>query len=86
MVNPQDLKALAFHAVNGDIGHGREQKLSGSILASEAATEGRLFQGLNSFVQLTHGRLTVVGMAVFEVVADVLKVCCGGGGPADTHL
>jgi hypothetical protein len=29
--------------------------------------------------------MTVVGIAVFEVIADVLKIC-GGGRPTDAHL
>jgi hypothetical protein len=52
---------------------------------SETAALGRLFQGTDSLVPLAHGRLAVVGMALFEIIADVLKVSSGGRRPADTH-
>jgi len=40
VVNSQDLDALLFHPVDGDIGQGRKQKLSGFCFASNTATVG----------------------------------------------
>lgn len=51
VVNPQDFYTLLLHAVHSDIGRGREQKLSGSILTPEAALVREFFQRLNSLVQ-----------------------------------
>jgi hypothetical protein len=66
VVNPQDLDALFFNAINRDVGSGRESQLSGSVLASETAALGQLFEGTDSLLQLAHGRLAVMGMALFR--------------------
>ena len=64
VVNPQDFDALFFNAINRDLGSGRESQLSGSVLAYETAALGQLFEGTDSLVQLAHGRLAVMGMAL----------------------
>ena len=48
VMNPQDFDALLLHAIDGDIGQGRERKLSGSFLPADTATMRPLFQGLDS--------------------------------------
>jgi hypothetical protein len=86
VVDAQYLDALLLQAINGDVGERREQEFSSSTLAPQAATERRFFQGTDGVIQLAHGRLPALGMAVFEVIADVGKVRCSGGRPADAHL
>ena len=72
VINPQDFDALLLHTVNGDIGEGRKQDFSGGFLASGAATVRPLFQGTDGLVQFAYGRLLIVGMVFFEVIADAL--------------
>jgi hypothetical protein len=72
VIDPQDFDALLLHPINSDIRERRKQKLSGSFLTSNAATMGPLFQGLNYSIHFAQGWLVVVGMVVFEVVANVL--------------
>jgi hypothetical protein len=70
--NPQDFDDLLLNAIDSDIGQGREQKLSGSFLASDTATMRPLSQGLDGSIHFAHGRLPVMRMVVFEVIAKVL--------------
>lgn len=86
MVNAQYFDAVLIHAVHGDIGKGRKQKLSGSFLPSGAATVGRLLQGTDGLVQFANSRPPVVRMEVAEITVDVVKVRGRGGRPADTPL
>jgi hypothetical protein len=72
VINPQDFDALLLHAIDSDIGQGREGKLSGSFLASDTATVRLLFQGLASSIHFAQGRLPVVRMVVFEVITNAL--------------
>ena len=72
MINPQDFYALLLHAIHSDIGQGREQELSGSFLASDTGTMRPLLQGLDSSIHFAQGRLPVMGMVVFELIANVL--------------
>jgi hypothetical protein len=72
VINPQDLDALLLQAIDSDIGQRREQELSGSFLASQAATIRPRFQGLDSSIHFGHGRLPELRMVVFQVIAEVL--------------
>ena len=47
---------------------------------------GRILQRTDNLVKLTYGRLPVVGMPVFKVIADVSEIRRGGGRPSDAHL
>jgi hypothetical protein len=60
-------------------------KLSGSFLAPGTAEMRPVLQGLESVVDFADRRLPVVWMVICEVIVDVLKVFCGGWGPADAH-
>ena len=44
VIDPQDFDALPLDAIDGDIGQGRKQKLSGSFLAPGTATMRPLFK------------------------------------------
>ena len=72
VINSQDFDALLLDAIDSDIGQGREQKLPGSFLPSDTATIRPVLQQLDGSVQFAQGRLPVIWLVVFEVVANVL--------------
>ena len=47
---------------------------------------GRLLQGPDFHIQLAHGRLAVVRLVFFQIVADVLKVLGGERRTPNAHL
>ena len=66
VINPQDLDALLLHAIDGDVGQGREQQLPGSFFAANTAKMRPLFQGLDRGIHFANGRFPVMRMVVLE--------------------
>jgi len=72
VIDPENFDALLVHAIDGDIGEGREQKLAGSFLPSDAAAMGPRFQRLDASVKFAQGWPPVKWMAVSEVITNAL--------------
>src|SRR5215472_9618925 len=85
MIDAQNFDGLLSYAINEDIGERRKQEFSGSFLTSESSTVRQVFQRAGRFINFADGGLSVVGMMISEVIADVLYIRSGGGRPADTH-
>ena len=62
MINTQKLDGVLIHAVDDDIGEGREQEFSCSFLTSYPSTVRQLFQRTDSLINLADGGLPVMGM------------------------
>jgi hypothetical protein len=72
MINSQDFDALPLHAIDSGVGQRRKWELAGSFLASDTATMWPLFQGLDCGIHFAQGRLLIMRMMLFEVIAEVL--------------
>jgi hypothetical protein len=72
VINPQDFDALLPHAINSNVGQGWEQELPRSFLASDTAKMRPLFEGLDGAIHFANGRLLVMRMVLFEIIADAL--------------
>jgi hypothetical protein len=66
-------------------GNGGKQEFSAFFFVTRPATIRPFFQGLDCRIDFADGWLPILRMTVFEVVAELLEIFCGGSRPTEAH-